>query len=95
MYDAKAKLQHFLRRRLPGMRRSDARVRAAIYSALFEHPGVDASEIQVLVSGGAVTLRGTVPNRWMIVAAESAIAHVSGVESIQNEISIASSDRAA
>lgn len=82
-----------------GYRRSDERIREDVCEALSEHPEVNAAEIEVRVKDGHVILTGTVDNRWMKRQAEDAVAYVSGVEDVRNELTIprntdASGDRA-
>lgn len=75
-----------------GYKRSDERVREEVCEALARHPAVDASDIDVLVKDGQVTLRGSVPNRWMRRQAEDALEHISGVQDVHMELSIARSE---
>lgn len=69
-----------------GYRRSDDRIREDVCEALFRSPRVDASDIEVIVKEGNVTLRGTVESRNAKREAESCIENLSGVEDVQNEL---------
>jgi osmotically-inducible protein OsmY len=81
-------LQVFLGRGPKGYRRSDERIREDICEALMQHPGIDASEFEVTVKEGVVTLKGTVPDRWMKRASEWVADRVSGVRDIRNELTL-------
>ncbi len=72
-----------------GYKRSDERVREDVSEALAAHPGVDASEIEVTVKEGHVTLAGTVENRAMRRFAEEAVERVPGVVDVHIELSLA------
>jgi len=54
---------------------------------------VDASEIEVQVSNGEVTLTGTVDSREAKRAAEEAAEECSGVKDVQNRIRVQSESR--
>ena len=84
--DLWSSVKSFLGKGPKGYRRSDERIREDICEALLKHPGIDASEIEVRVANGAVTLIGTVPDRWMKRASEWLIDRVSGVESVHNHL---------
>jgi hypothetical protein len=72
-----------------GYRRSDERIEEEVNDRLTRHPGIDASEIEVSVSNGEVTLRGTVSNRQQKRAAEDCVEEVFGVENVQNQLRVA------
>lgn len=69
-----------------GYRRSDDRIREDVCEALFRSHRVDASDIEVTVKEGTVTLKGTVESRNAKREAESCIENLSGVEDVQNEL---------
>lgn len=71
-----------------GYRRSDERIREEVCESLMRHPGIDASEFEVRVKEGVVTLLGSVPDRWMKRASEWVVDGVSGVRDIRNELNI-------
>ncbi len=74
-----------------GYRRSDERIKDEVCDALEASPQVDASEIEVDVKGGEVTLTGTVTERHMKRAAEESIEHLAGVTDIHNQIRVVKS----
>lgn len=78
--------QNFSGRGPKGYRRSDERIREDVCEALFRNPYVDASDIEVTVKEGNVTLRGNVESRDAKREAESCIENLSGVEDVQNEL---------
>ncbi|MBC7466468.1 MAG: BON domain-containing protein [Bdellovibrio sp.] len=69
-------------------RRSDDRVREDVSEALAHHGGIDASEVEVSVSEGVVTLSGTIESRQMKRMIEESIEHMSGVQDIKNELKV-------
>ncbi len=74
-----------------GYRRSDERMREDVCDALAHHGGIDASEVEVKVSEGIVTLSGTVNSRQMKRMIEDASDSISGVQDVKNEIKVQSS----
>lgn len=71
-----------------GWRRSDERIREDVSEQLERHPGIDASEIEVQVQQGEVTLSGSVADRHTKRMAEDVVEHVSGVREVQNQIRV-------
>jgi len=71
-------------------RRCDDRICEDVCQRLTDDPHVDASDIEVSVKEGEVTLTGTVQDRQMKRAAEDAIAELSGVRDVHNQIRIQS-----
>jgi osmotically-inducible protein OsmY len=71
-----------------GYRRSDERIEEEICERLTVHPAIDASEIEVSVSNGDVTLKGTVNNRAEKHLTESMTETVSGVKEVYNQLRI-------
>ena len=71
---------------LPLPRRSDERITEEVNQALADDDDIDASEIEVSVSSGEVTLSGTVPDRMTKRAAEDCAERVSGVTEVQNHV---------
>lgn len=69
--------------------RSDEEIRAEVEEALTEDSWLDASEVQVSVEGGVVTLTGTVDARASKRRAEDLTDQVSGVRDVDNNLSIA------
>jgi hypothetical protein len=52
------------------------------------HPAIDASEIEVTVTGGEVTLAGTVSDRRAKRLAEDVVEDVSGVKEVHNRLRV-------
>jgi osmotically-inducible protein OsmY len=71
-----------------GYTRSDDRIREDVCDRLTEDPFVDASDIEINVSGSEVTLSGTVDNREVKRRAEVIAEHVSGVNHVQNNLRV-------
>jgi osmotically-inducible protein OsmY len=71
-----------------GYKRSDERIREDVSDRLYDDPHVDASEIDVGVSGGEVTLSGTVDSRDARRRAEDVAERVSGVTYVQNNLRV-------
>jgi osmotically-inducible protein OsmY len=68
--------------------RSDERIKEEVCDNLAEHPMVDASEIEVKVQGGEVTLDGTVHSRQQRRAAEDCVERISGIKHLQNNLRV-------
>jgi len=71
-----------------GYQRSDERIREDVSDALAAHPHVDASEIEVSVNGGEVTLTGTVDSREAKRQAEMALDEIPGVTQVHNQLRV-------
>jgi osmotically-inducible protein OsmY len=71
-----------------GYQRSDDRIREDVDDRLSDDPYVDASEIEVSVSNGEVTLSGTVDGREAKRRAEDIADRVSGVRHVQNNLRV-------
>lgn len=71
-----------------GYRRSDDRIKEDVCEALAHSHSVDASEIDVMVKDGIVTLTGTVDSRSTKREAESCVEHLSGVDDVRNELQV-------
>ncbi len=69
--------------------RPDARINEDVCDRLCESSEVDASEIEVTVSGGEVTLSGTVFDRQDKRRAEDLAEQVSGVREVHNNLRVA------
>jgi len=69
-------------------RRSDARIEEDASEALYRDPHVDASDIEVRVAGGVITLTGSVRDRWSKTRAEDVLEHILGVHDVQNRLLI-------
>lgn len=75
-----------------GWKPTDERIREEVNLALFIDHVVDASDIEVKVSEGVVTLEGTVPNRAMKKAAERSVERLAGVVDVINRLRILPTD---
>jgi hypothetical protein len=69
-------------------RRSDERIREDVNDRLTDHDFLDASDIEVSVSNGEVTLTGTVNNRYAKRLAEEIAESVSGVTNVENRLRV-------
>src|SRR4051812_40409850 len=67
-----------------GYRRADERIEEDVNEALTDSPDLDASEIEVKVSNGEVTLSGTVTERSAKRMAEDIAERCSGVKDVRN-----------
>jgi BON domain-containing protein len=72
-----------------GYQRSDERIREDVCLRLTDHPEIDATEIEVRVDGGEVTLSGEVDSRPVKRMAEDVAQSVSGVRDVHNQLRIA------
>jgi hypothetical protein len=72
-----------------GYIRSDERIRENVCEALSDDDRVDASNIEVTVKSGEVTLAGTVEDRLQKRLAEECIENISGVNDVQNLLRVA------
>jgi osmotically-inducible protein OsmY len=71
-----------------GYKRSDERIREDVCDRLTDDPMVDASDIEVTVSGAEVTLAGTVDSREERRRAEDLVERILGVGHVQNNLRI-------
>jgi hypothetical protein len=74
-----------------GYERSDERLRELACERLTD-ADLDATDIEVKVSQGTVTLDGSVPTRWMKHAAEDLVDDLGGVKDIQNHLRVRRGD---
>jgi osmotically-inducible protein OsmY len=75
-----------------GYQRSDTRIQDEVCDRL-TYSNVDAENIEVTVTGGEVTLSGTVRDRWDKRRAEDLAEEVAGVREVHNSIRVARDDR--
>ena len=68
--------------------RSDERIREEVNEALARHPEIDASDIEVKVQAGEITLTGTVTERRAKRQAEDIAERVFGANEVQNQIRV-------
>jgi hypothetical protein len=73
-----------------GWKRNDERILEDVNESLYRSHEVDASDIEVKVQNGLVTLTGFVDSRFEKREAELCAEHVNGVHDIQNELQIRS-----
>lgn len=71
-----------------GYRRSDERIREEVSDRLMTHPDVDASDIEVHVANGIITLGGTVPDRHQKRIADLIAEDIVGVDDVHNELHV-------
>jgi hypothetical protein len=71
-----------------GYQRSDERICDDIHNRMTQHGQLDASDIQVDVNNGEVTLNGNVPDRRQKRLAEDIADSVTGVTDVQNNLHI-------
>lgn len=76
-----------------GYRRADDRILEDVSEALTRHPEIDASEIDIGVKGGIVTLKGEVETKRMKRLAEQTIEYLPGIADIHNELRVTPFDR--
>lgn len=69
-----------------GYKRSDERIHEDVCERLTEDPFIDASNIEVTVRDGEVTLDGTVSSRGLKRRAEDLAEMASGVANVQNNL---------
>lgn len=67
---------------------SDQRIEEDVDERLTEHADIDASDIEVKVQGGEVTLTGTVNERHAKRIAEDVVESVMGVKQVHNQIRV-------
>jgi osmotically-inducible protein OsmY len=71
-----------------GYTRSDDRIREDVCDRLTDDPRIDASDVEISVSNGEVTLSGTVDSRQAKRRAEDTAEEISGVKDVQNNLRV-------
>lgn len=71
-----------------GYRRSDERIQDDVCDRLTRHGEIDASEVEIQVEQGEVTLNGMVPTRRMKRLAEDEAWSLPGVEQVHNRLRV-------
>lgn len=71
-----------------GYKRTDERIAEDVNDVLTENDSLDATELQVTVQSGEVTLQGTVDNRFERRLAEDLADSISGVLHVQNNLRV-------
>jgi hypothetical protein len=79
---------HFAGRGPKNYQRSDNRIQEEICDCMTDDPMLDASDIEVQVSTGVVTLTGTVTSRDQKRRAEDVAERVSGVKDVTNQLRV-------
>jgi osmotically-inducible protein OsmY len=69
-------------------RPSDERIRDTVNELLTDHDGIDATEVEVTVENGEVTLNGTVGSRWEKRLADDIAHSCRGVHDVHNRLRI-------
>lgn len=69
-------------------KRTDTRIEEEVCNVLMKDRNIDASNIEVNVRDGVVTLSGTVDSRMDKIEAEMVIEGIAGVQDIQNDIKL-------
>jgi hypothetical protein len=72
-----------------GYRRSDDRIREEVCETIMRRGDIDASEVDIVVANGEVTLSGTVPDRRSKRRLEDIAEDILGVEDVHNRIKVA------
>lgn len=70
-------------------RRSDDKIREEIWELLTNNADLDASEVELQVESGEVTLTGTVDSRDARWLAEDLVTSVTGVREVNNRLKVA------
>jgi osmotically-inducible protein OsmY len=70
-------------------RRSDDKIHEEIWELLSNNADLDASEIELHVEGGGVTLTGTVDSRDAKWLTEDLVTSVTGVREVNNRLKVA------
>ena len=73
-----------------GYQRSDERIHEEVCECLTDDHFIDASDIEIAVQGGIVTLTGTVSSRHEKRHAEDLIENLSGVKDVHNSLRVGS-----
>lgn len=71
-----------------GYQKNDERLKEEVSEKLTQDHSVDASEIEIQVQGGEVTLSGSVKDRQQKRRAEDCVEEVSGVKHVNNQLRI-------
>jgi osmotically-inducible protein OsmY len=81
--------ENFAGRGPRGYTRSDERIRDDICEILTRHPEIDATDIDITVDHGVVTLAGTVEDRYTKRLAADVAELTLGVHEVENRLRIA------
>lgn len=86
MTNFKENVRNFFGKGPKGYKRSDERIHEDVCEALYHHPQIDASEVEVSVRGGTVTLTGAVEDRQTKRLIEDVVEQCAGVTNVSNQI---------
>ena len=75
-----------------GYKRSDERILEDVCDRLTSHPSIDATDIDVKISDGDVTLSGWVESRAIKHLTEAMVETVAGVKEIHNHLRVAANN---
>jgi osmotically-inducible protein OsmY len=87
-YGAEGTAGRFTGRGPKGYQRSDERIREDVCERLTQHSEIDASEIELQVNNGEITLTGSVEDRRQKRLAEDVAENVFGVRETHNQLRI-------
>jgi len=73
-----------------GYQRSDERIKDDLQDNLYNDSYIDASDMEVMVNNGKVTLSGSVESKWAKRRAEDMAEVITGVTDVQNNLTIKS-----
>jgi len=76
-----------------GYTRSDDRITEDVNEKLYHDPHIDASNIEVQVNNGDVTLSGSVDSRYSKRHAEDLAESVAGVKDVTNQIKVSNTNQ--
>ncbi len=68
--------------------RPDERIREVVNELLTDHDGIDATDVDVTVENGEVTLSGNVGSRWEKRLAEDVALQCGGVHDVHNRLRV-------
>jgi osmotically-inducible protein OsmY len=75
-----------------GYQRTDARIREDVCDYLTDDPRIDASDVEVQVNGGEVTLAGSVRTREQKRITEDVAEQITGVREVNNNLKVRPAD---
>jgi osmotically-inducible protein OsmY len=81
----------FVGRGPKGYQRSDTRIREDVCDRLTDAPDIDASDVEVTVNNGDVTLSGVVRNREEKRRSEDLVENIAGVRDVHNHLRVSRS----
>lgn len=84
------KVASFIGKGPKGYHRSDARIGEDVCERLTDHPGIDASDVEVVVRDAEVSLTGTVSDRRTKRMVEDVVERAAGVKDVHNDLRIRS-----